>query len=160
MRYIFAHTLRGREAGHDAAPGQGRRGRRRGSPATGLLRKGAAGYAAEGVPRRRKGPPALFHPPDVGVVCSPPAAAMKEAPGAEQRGKGAYRGRFGTWGAAESKAREARQGSAKGQPGRRFGRKTTAEHPTPGTTRAGGTTKPASFSKGAGFSVPLGRGRP
>ena len=35
---------------------------------------------------------------------------MKEAPGAEQRGKGAYRGRFGTWGAAESKAREARRG--------------------------------------------------
>ena len=135
MRYIFAHTLRGREAGHDAAPGQ-TQGAAEGKPGNGIVAERFGRICGGRRSPQAQGPPALFHPPDVGVVCSPPAAAMKEAPGAEQRGKGAYRGRFGTWGAAESKAREARQGSAKGQPGRRFGRKTTAEHPTPGTTRA------------------------
>ena len=99
-------TCPARPGSRGTMPPRGRhRGRRKGSPATGLLRTGAAGYAAEGR--------------------SPQVAAMKGAPGAEQRGKREYRGRFGTRGVAESKAREAQRS----QPGRSFGRKTRRNIP-------------------------------
>ena len=90
-------------------PGQAQ-GEAEGKPGNGIVAERFGRICGGRRSPQAQGPPALFHPPDVGVVCSPPAAAMKEAPGAEQRGKGAYRGRFGTRGVAESKAREARRG--------------------------------------------------
>ena len=93
-------TCPARPGSRGTMPPRGRhRGRRKGSRATGLLRKGlclrtgAAGYAAEGR--------------------SPQVVAMKGAPGAEQRGKKEYRG-FSEPGARRNLRRGKREGASPG----------------------------------------------
>ena len=156
MRYIFAHALRGRGSRARCRPQAGKKGKAEGKPGNGIVAE-RRGRICGG----RRSPQAQ------GAACAvPPAGCWRcvfPACGRHERSAGRRTARQGgVPGALRNLGRGGIQGagSAKGPPGRRFGRKTTAEHPTPGTTRAGGTTKPASFSKGAGFSVPLGRGRP
>ena len=155
MRYIFAHALRGRGSRARCRPGAGTGG---GGREAG--QRDCCGKARQDM--RRKAFPAGAR-----AACAvPPAGCWRcvfPACGRHARSAGRRTARqkgipglFGTWGAAESKAREARRS----QPGRSFGRKKRRNIPRR-EQHARRNNKARIFLRRRGLFCSLrGRGRP